>query len=302
MIKWSTYFNFVSKLIYISYNFTTPISFLTENQVRGKTQYQKQKQFFHGDFFWFYYEQLYWKACIIFCSSAFEGEGEHEGAGGEVVEGADVDVGVVDFEVEEAEVHLELDGELHVAQEDVEAHAHGVAEVVGLQADDALVGAVAVFAQGGEVETVADAGGEVGTEVAPALGAEFEFQRYVAVDGFDIAPAFGQGVGVEVGGLPGIGDLAGDECDAWEEAQVEPVVEAQVADDGDVEACGIVGGDALEVLAEEGFVAVFQVEHRLCVAYLDAVVQQAGVEFAEVADLGLSGIENGELKIEKGGA
>ena len=127
---------------------------------------------------------------------AFEGEGEHEGAGGEVVEGANVEVRVFDLEVEEAEVHLELDGELDVAQEDVEANAQGIAEVVGLEADDALVALVFVLAQRGEVEAVANAGGEIGTEVAVAHGAELQLEGYVAVDGFDVAPAFGEGMGV----------------------------------------------------------------------------------------------------------
>lgn len=60
---------------------------------------------------------------------SFEGEAEHEGAALEVVERADIDIGVFDLEVDKAEVHLELDGELDVAQKDVESHAHGVTQV-----------------------------------------------------------------------------------------------------------------------------------------------------------------------------
>ena len=218
--------------------------------------------------------------------SAFEGEAEHEGAGGDVVEGADVDVGVLDLEVDEAEVHLELDGKLHVAQEDVEAHTQGVAEVVGLETDDALVALVLVLAQRGEVEAIADAGGEIGSEVAVAFGTELQLQGEVAVDGLDAAAPFGEGMRGEVACLPGIGYLARHQGDAGQQAQVEPVVEAQVADDGDVEACGVVGGDTLEGLAESCFVAVFEVEHRLGVAHLDAVVQQTRVELAEITHLG----------------
>ncbi len=218
--------------------------------------------------------------------SPFEGEGEHEGAGGEVVEGADVDVGVFDFEVDEAEGHLEFDGEFDVGQEDVEAHAEGVAEVVGLEAYDALVGLVLVFAQGGEVEAVADAGGEVGAEVVVAHGAELDLDGEVAVDGLHIAAGLEEAVGVEVGGLPGVGYFACDEGDAGEDAEVEPVVDAQVSDDGDVEARGEVGGGVLEGLAEFVVLREFEVELGVGEAYLDAVVQQAAVELSEVADLG----------------
>ena len=218
--------------------------------------------------------------------SAFEGETQHEGAGGEVVEGTDIDVGVCDFEVDEAEGHLEFDGEFHVGKEDVEADSQGVAEVVRLKAYDALVGEVFVLPQRGEVEAIADTGGEVGAEVVVAHGAEFDLDGEVAVDGLDVAAGLGEVVGGEVGGLPGVGDFAGDEGDAGEDAEVEPVVEAQVADDRDMEAGGEVGGSVLQGFAQLVVLREFEVELGVGEAHLDAIVQQAGVELAEIADLG----------------
>lgn len=155
-----------------------------------------------------------------------------------------------------------------------------------LKAYDALVGEVLVLSQRGEVEAIADAGGEVGTEVVVAHGAEFDLDGEVAVDGLDIAAGLGEVVCGEVGGLPGVGDFAGDKGDAGEDAQVEPVVEAQVADDGDMEAGGKIGGGVLQGLAEFVVLREFEVELGVGEAYLDAIVQQTGVELAEIADLG----------------
>ena len=219
---------------------------------------------------------------------SFEGETQHEGAAVEVVERAYVDVGVLHFEVEEPEGHLELYGELDVAQEDVEADAHAVAQVVGLQAHDGLVGLVAVLAQRGEVEAIAGSGGEVGAEVVPAHGAELELQRYVAVDGLHVARALGEAVRGQVAVLPRVGDGACDECHAWEQAQVEPRAEAQVADDGDVEAWGVIGCHTLQRLPQRVVLAEGKVEFGLGVAHLYAVVQRASVELPEVADGALS--------------
>ena len=164
----------------------------------------------------------------------------------EVFEGTDVDISVLHLEVEQAEGHLQLDGELDIGEKHIEAHAQGVAQVVGLEADDALVGAVEVLAQRGEVEAIAAPGGEVGAEIEVAAGAEFDFQRYVAVYRLHIAAALGEGVGAEVALFPGVADIARDDGHAGQQAQGEPVVEAEVADDGDMESRGVVGCDPLE--------------------------------------------------------
>ena len=60
------------------------------------------------------------------------------------------------------------------------------------------------------------------------------------IDGFDIPFEVVFPVGGGVFLAPGVGHVAADEGDAGEEAEVEVVVEAEVADDVDVEAGAVV--------------------------------------------------------------
>jgi hypothetical protein len=50
-----------------------------------------------------------------------------------------------------------------------------------------------------------------------------------------------------------------------------------------------IGGGALKVTPESFVGGIFEVELRHCKTHLDSIVQQAAVEFAEIAHLGIQG-------------
>ena len=198
-------------------------------------------------------------------------------------------IGVLYPEVEESKGHFQVYGEFYIPQKNIESEAQAVSEVVGLEAYDTLIGAVAVFAQRGEVEAVGDTRGEVGTEIVVAHGAEFQLYGEVAIDRLNVARELGKVVTLQIALLPRIGDIACDECYARQETEVEPVPEAQVSDNGNVKSRSKIGGGALKVTPESFVGGIFEVELRHCKTHLDSIVQQAAVEFAEIAHLGIQG-------------
>ncbi len=220
---------------------------------------------------------------------SLEGEAEHKGAGVDEVDRHGIEVVVLDFEVGDAEAHLELDGEFHIAQIKVEAQARRVANIAGIEPDDGLVVVVLVVAERCEVETVAASDGEVGSEVAVAEGPEFKVKRNLAIDRLHAAFGVGSVMLDDVLVGPVVVESAVDECKARQKTEVEVVAELEVGDDGEVEPRGVVGACALEHGAHGVVEGVGVLEFGLCVAELYAVVYFLLVETGEIVHLGKNG-------------
>ena len=159
---------------------------------------------------------------------------------------------------------------------------------VRVESHDGFVVVVLVLTQGGEVEAVGDASRHVWTEITPTHGSVAELKWYLAIDAFDVAAYVEVWMGVEEGALPRVAELSVDDGHAWQQAQVEVLPDAQVAYDGNMEAGVVVGGDTLHRIPQSAVLRELQVELRLCVAYLYAVVQQSSVERTEVRNLTVS--------------
>ena len=178
----------------------------------------------------------------------------------QTVYGPCVVVVVGDFQVGQPKRHLQFDGKFYIAEIAVETYAGGVAEIVGVESYYGLVAVVLIVAERSEVKAVTGTRRQLGTEIAPAKGSEFQVDGYFAIHRLYIPVIVNDRMQVQVVFCPGVIHASVDDCQSGSGPEVEIIVQSQVDNHCQMEAGIVVRGGPSHGLPDLLFFRKMEVE------------------------------------------